>query len=149
MSDKVYITQPPIVETPVLVYVAGPYRAKTAWEVDKNIQNARSWGAVLAKAGAYPVIPHSNTAHMDGVAPDELWLAGTMEMLRRCDGAVFIAGWERSKGAQAELEEAKRLGLPILDVSVWKARTEAIVAYDLGNWLKFVAQARDAKLKSK
>jgi hypothetical protein len=59
-----------------LVYIAGPYRAPTTWDVDQNIHRAREIGAIVAGLGAYPIIPHSNTAHMDGAADDVLWLAG-------------------------------------------------------------------------
>lgn len=103
---------------PPLIYIAGPYRAPTTWEINVNITNARQWGVRFAKMGAYPVIPHSNTAHMDGAAADSLWLGGTLELLRRCDGAIFIPGWPDSKGSQAEWEEAGRLRIPRLDANV-------------------------------
>lgn len=98
-----------------LVYIAGPYRAATGWGIELNIQRARAFGAVVVMAGAYPVIPHSNTSHFDGLAPDEFWLDGTMELLRRCDAAVFVTGWQDSSGARAEHSEALRLGLPCFE----------------------------------
>lgn len=101
-----------------LVYVAGPYRAGSAWGTECNIQAARELGAMVADAGAYPVIPHSNTAHFDGLASDEFWLDGTMELLRRCDAAIFTPDWERSSGARAERVEAARLNLPRFDTIV-------------------------------
>ncbi len=98
-----------------LVYVAGPYRGKTAWEVECNIQRARELGAEVAELGAYPVIPHSNTSHFDGLASDELWLEGTLELMRRCDAVIFHPEWKRSSGSRAERAEAERLGLPCFD----------------------------------
>ncbi len=100
------------------VYVAGPYRAPTAWGVEQNIVRARSWGAELVKAGAYPVIPHSNTSHFDGLAEDWFWLAGTLELLKRCDGAIFIPGWSASSGSKAEHAAARELGIDVLEVTV-------------------------------
>jgi len=94
-----------------LVYVAGPYRASTAWGVECNIVAARKLGAKVAQAGAYPVIPHSNTAHFDGLGTDELWLGGTLELMRRCDAVIFMPDWQRSRGAVEEHTEAKRRGL--------------------------------------
>lgn len=102
---------------PPLIYVAGPYRAPTTWGVHQNIHRAREWGARLAQFSVYPAIPHSNTAHMDGAAPDSLWLAGTLELMRRCDGAVFIEGWPSSQGCQAEWAEAQRLKIPCFDAN--------------------------------
>jgi hypothetical protein len=98
-----------------LVYVAGPYRAPSAWEIEQNIQRARKLGAEVAKAGAYPVIPHSNTSHFDGLASDELWLGGTLELMRRCDAVIFAPDWGTSRGSRMERDEASRLSLPFFD----------------------------------
>lgn len=95
------------------IYIAGPYRGATAWDRDQNIVRARQLGAEVAKLGAYPQIPHSNTAHMDGIAPDAFWLAGTLEQMRRCDAVLFTADWQCSTGARGEHAEAERIGLPL------------------------------------
>lgn len=114
-----------------LVYVAGPYRADTPWGIEQNVHNARTWGVALAHAGAYPVIPHSNTAHFDGHASDEFWLEGTLALLRKCAGVILIDGWFRSAGARGEMLEARRLGMPILDCDGWSSRGGAAVGNDL------------------
>jgi hypothetical protein len=98
-----------------LVYVAGPYRGKTAWAIACNIHAARVLGAEVALAGAYPVIPHSNTSHMDGLTPDAFWLDGTLELMVRCDAAIFTPDWQRSSGARTEREENERIGRPTFD----------------------------------
>jgi hypothetical protein len=95
-----------------LIYVAGPYRAATGWGIEQNIQRARALGAEVAALGAYPVIPHSNTAHMDGLATDELWLRGTLELMRRCDAVIFTPDWRQSSGARDERTDARRLDMP-------------------------------------
>lgn len=100
-----------------LVYVAGPYRAKTTYEIHCNIHDAREWGASLAELGVYPVIPHSNTAHFDGLADDEFWLAGTLCLLERCDAVLLMPRWADSKGATAEAEAARFLHKPIFDAA--------------------------------
>jgi hypothetical protein len=120
---------------PFLVYVAGPYRAKTAWDINCNIHKARVWGAALAKCGAYPVIPHSNTANFDGIADDSLWLEGTLALLTRCDAAIFIDGWRESSGSKAEWERANSLLMPVLDVDGWSSRGEAAISGSLRDWL--------------
>ena len=98
-----------------LIYIAGPYRAPTTWGIAQNIHHAKECGAIVASLGAYPVIPHANTAHMDGVADDALWLAGTLELMRRCDGVVMVGQWMLSTGAIAEHNEAKAIRLPIFN----------------------------------
>jgi hypothetical protein len=49
----------------------------------------------------------------DGEAPDEVWLAGDLELLRRSDAVLMVDGWQRSVGATAERQVAADLGLPI------------------------------------
>jgi hypothetical protein len=98
------------------VYIAGPYRSATRDGVELHIQAARHVGLLACRKGWAPIIPHSNTAHMDLYAPDlgdGFWLASTMEAMRRCDAVCLVPGWERSAGTMAEIEEAKRLGIPV------------------------------------
>lgn len=97
-----------------LVYVAGPFRAETAWGIKCNIHRAEVVGAEVADAGFMPVIPHANTAHFHGLGTDEFWLDGTLEIMRRCDAVVLVPGWEGSSGTRAEIEEANRLGIPVV-----------------------------------
>lgn len=106
-----------------LVYVAGPYRGDSIWRVTRNIEAAREVGAKIAQARwpngdhiAYPMIPHTNTGGMDGVADDAFWLAGTMAMMRACKAVVMMPTWRSSSGARAEHAEAFRLGMPVLDL---------------------------------
>jgi len=98
-----------------IVYVAGPYRAKTPWKVARNIFNARILGLQVAKLGVMPLIPHANTAFYDGEMPDSFWLAGTLEMMSRCDAIMLLKGWEKSSGTRAEVELAKKLGIQVFD----------------------------------
>jgi len=60
-----------------------------------------------------PLIPHANTAHWDGLCPDEFWLEAGIEMLRRCDAVALVDGWFESAGTLAEIKEAERLGMPV------------------------------------
>lgn len=96
-----------------VVYIAGPYRGKTAWKIAENIRRAERLGYSVAEFGAMPLIPHANTAHFDGEFTSKFWLDGTMELMRRCDAVFLTEDWEESAGATAEREEAVRLGLPI------------------------------------
>ena len=96
---------------PRLVYIAGPYRGRDSWEVERNIFRARELGAEAASRGFMPVIPHANTAHFAGA--DEFWLEGTLELMRRCDEVWVLPDWTRSSGTRGEVAEALRLGLPV------------------------------------
>lgn len=99
-----------------IIYVAGPFRGLTPWDVAENVRAAERIGLLVAKAGAMPLIPHANTAHFEGQQPSKFWLDGTMELLRRCDGAVFIHGWRKSPGSCGEYNEAFDRAMPTLDL---------------------------------
>ncbi len=101
-------------EFPV-VYVAGPFRGPNAWEVEKNIRAAECLAYEVSGLGAMPLCPHTNTRHFNGTRYDEFWLEGTLELLRRCDAAIFTVDWQRSSGARAERAEAEALGIPCFD----------------------------------
>lgn len=96
-----------------LIYVAGPFRGKTPWDVAENVRRAERLALDVWKLGAAAVCPHLNTAHFDKTAPDALFLEGTLEMMRRCDAVVVVDGWEKSSGTLAELEVAQERGLPV------------------------------------
>lgn len=98
-----------------LVYVAGPYRAKSLHQVKRNIRAAEVRAEDVVRAGHYPVVPHLCTAYLDGLASDEHFLAGTLEAMRRCDEVWLTEGWEASHGTRLEIAEAFRLGKDVLD----------------------------------
>jgi len=99
----------------LLVYIVGPYRAPTPEGVQDNIRRAREWAAAVAEAGYMPVCPHALTVGMDRLQPDEFWLAGTLELMRRCDAVLLTPGWNRSAGSRSEATEARTLNLWIAD----------------------------------
>jgi len=97
-----------------LAYIAGPFRAKNAWEIECNIRRAETLSLeVWNVPGWCAICPHTNTRFFQGAAPDEVWLQGDLEILRRCDGVVLTKDWLRSSGARAEVKEAIRCGIPI------------------------------------
>lgn len=54
---------------------------------------------------------------MGGIVPDEAFLAGDLEILRRCDAVVLLTGWNESAGALAERDFAVAEAIPLL---VWE-----------------------------
>jgi nucleoside 2-deoxyribosyltransferase len=96
-----------------LVYIAGPYRGSSFLKQEQNIAAARAFGAQVPALGAMPVIPHTNTAHFDELAPAQFWLDGTLEMMRRCDAVLAMPNWRQSEGARGEIAEAERIGIPV------------------------------------
>lgn len=97
-----------------VIYVAGKYRGPNAWAVEQNIRAAEEVAARVWAMGMVALCPHANSRHMDGVATDEVFLDGTMELMRRCDAVVLVPNWRDSAGARAEVEEADRLGIEVV-----------------------------------
>ena len=95
-----------------VVYIAGPYRAATAWQIEQNIRRAEAVALNVARLGAMPLCPHALTRHYHGELTDRFWLDGTAELLRRCDAVMFVDGWEDSEGSRAELDIAIQMKIP-------------------------------------
>jgi nucleoside 2-deoxyribosyltransferase len=95
----------------MLIYVAGPYRG----DVIANIEKARKVAIDIWSAGHVAICPHLNTAHFeeDSGLSDERFLSGDLEILCRCDALVLTIDWEKSKGAVAEVDYARSLGIPV------------------------------------
>jgi hypothetical protein len=56
--------------------------------------------------------------YLSGAAPDEVWLEGDLELMRRCDAVLLVPGWKQSSGTVAEVTEARRMGLPVFAANV-------------------------------
>ena len=80
-----------------LVFISGPYRAKTINRVVQNIRIAEVAAIKYWLKGYAIICAHKNSALLDGVAPDETWLKGYLEILSRCDVIVMVPGWEKSE----------------------------------------------------
>lgn len=100
---------------PLVLYIAGPFRGPTAWDVECNVRRAEEVALEAWRAGFAVICPHTNTRFFDGAAPDAIWLEGDKELLRRCDGVVLVEGWERSSGAVEEVNLATREQIPKFD----------------------------------
>jgi hypothetical protein len=97
-----------------LCYVIGPYRSKEGvFGIKQNIENAEKLALELWKQGFAVICPHKNTAFFDGTAHDDVWLQGDLEILKRCDFAVTVNGWESSVGGKNEVEFCKTHGIPV------------------------------------
>lgn len=91
------------------IYVAGPFRAKTARQVELNIREAEQLGLMIAQWGGVPVIPHTMYRFFDGTAPD--WLAITASLLRRCDAIALRENYLESVGSVGEEDIATEMKL--------------------------------------
>jgi hypothetical protein len=97
------------------IYLAGPYRAPTAWAIEKNVRLAEEWGLQVAELGLLPVIPHTMFRYYHGQATDQFWLAATLELLSRCDAILMLPGWSSSEGSRGEYALAGQLRMPVFE----------------------------------
>lgn len=107
-----------------VIYVAGKLTGPNNFEISRNVCAAEDVAMEVVKLGAVPLIPHANTGLIFfGTATEDFWYEGTLELLRRCDAVLMVPGWEASKGAKLEFEEAGRRKIPIFttpaDLKAW------------------------------
>src|SRR2546426_9967057 len=95
------------------IYIAGPYTADTRERTESNVNRAIDAGILVFRKGHYPYVPHL-TDLVDKRAKDigspiawEEFIAWDRPWIRKADGLLYLAP---SKGADIELQEAKRLG---------------------------------------
>jgi len=93
------------------VYVAGPFRAASTsmpgqqdhWGIMQNIMSAMALAREIWLTGyAVAICPHANTFCFQNTGPDDIWLKGDLELLRRCDVVLMTPDWLRSSGARVE-----------------------------------------------
>lgn len=97
-----------------VIYIAGPFRGANSWEMEQNIRRAEELAlSVWRLGGCAAICPHTNTRFYQGAAPDEVWLDGDLEILKRCDAVLMTEDWKRSTGATAEHEFALQERIPV------------------------------------
>ena len=95
------------------IYVAGPYTAPDARKTRQNTDEAIRIGCALIRKGWSPFIPHLTHyvwMHPDGDFEYDTWVKLDMTWLKVCNAFFYISP---SPGADAELDYAKKMGIPI------------------------------------
>jgi len=111
-----------------VVYIAGPFRADNAWEIEQNVRRAEELSLEVWRLGFVALCPHTNTRFFQGAADDDVWLRGYLELVVRSDAVLVVQGWENSSGAQAEAKLAAVHNIPIFYT------TEELVDWFRGKW---------------
>ena len=108
-----------------VIYVSGPFRAKSGWELTKNIRRAEDATAAISGLDHVALCPHTMYHHLDRTKNDDYWIEATNELLRRCDAVLLMEGWPDSAGTIGEISEATHQGVPVFHSLV-----------ELEDWLK-------------
>lgn len=93
-----------------VIFIAGPFTGKTAWDIERNIRRAEELALKVAEAGHVPLCPHTNSRFFHGQQTEQFWYDATLELLMRSDGVIMTPDWERSKGARNEHDTARQAG---------------------------------------
>lgn len=93
------------------IYIAGPY---TKGDAAENVRNAVNAADVIADIGGIPFCPHLNHFwHYLHPRDIDYWYQYDMEWLKLCHALYRLPG--KSKGADAEVKEAKKRGFPVFE----------------------------------
>jgi hypothetical protein len=102
----------------VLVYVAGPFRAKTPYDVELNCDRARAVAVAVARTvRGFPCCPHTMGRGLSGACPDQVWLDGDLDMMEVCDAVVVLPNFEKSSGTLGEVAVASTERIPTFFLS--------------------------------
>jgi hypothetical protein len=78
-----------------IAYVVGPYTGVMNYITLDNINNARNFGEELKEMGFIVEIPHDNYKISNWFGPEnKKFMKEKLEILKKCDLAVAIDGWE-------------------------------------------------------
>lgn len=97
----------------IVIYIAGPFRAKGARAVEQNIRRAEDAAYGVWAQGHAAMCPHTNARWEDPEIGDQVFLDGTLELMRRCDAVIVLPDYMNSQGTLGEIAEAHRLGMPV------------------------------------
>jgi len=91
------------------IFISGPY---TMGDVAVNVKTSMDVADNLIELGFAPFCPHlTHFLHMNHSRPYKKWLEIDIAFLKVCDAVLRIPG--ESKGADAEVELAKKLKIPV------------------------------------
>ena len=103
------------------IYIAGKYTGRTHdaesyFEIQRNIDAACEAARELARRGYGFFCPHQHSAHFEVIAPDippAYWYELDLHFMYHCDALLMLPGWEQSRGAVIERDEAYARNTPV------------------------------------
>ena len=96
------------------IYVAGPYNADNVIDVLNNMRRGIRISVELLTQGFAPFCPWLDyNFQLQAELTIKQFKDFSMAWVQVSDAIFMITGWENSKGAIAEKEEAERLGIPV------------------------------------
>ena len=97
-----------------IVFLSGPFRAGTHWEIEQNVRRAEQVALTLWKNGCVVVCPHLNTRNFYGELDEERVVDGYCELVRRSDAVVtLLRPAFYTEGMRREVEAARERAMPV------------------------------------
>ena len=106
---------------PLRIYVAGPMSSANLGLFCENVAAADEAAKELFVMGHYPYCPHTMTQSWPDDERPEFHDYGRVvagldfAWLHCCDAILMLPGWQASKGAMMEYEEAQRRGITVYE----------------------------------
>ena len=105
------------------IYIASPY---SSGDAVLNVRESLRVADILVSIGANPFAPLlSHFWHFYSPKDYETWLRLDLDWVQSCDALLRLPG--ESEGADREVAEARRLGIPVFsrldELGVWLERT--------------------------
>lgn len=100
----------------MIVYIAGPVTGIP----DLNLAAFEGAKALVRARGLTPLSPRDIPIVEGGSW--EYYMRKALQMMLTADVALFLPGWESSKGARFERSLAEMLDMPIWDFEIWRRR---------------------------
>jgi len=103
-----------------MIYVASPYNGDSKELTFINYHNVATFCAELIATGEVAISPVAyghNLLTLAEIPSDwEFWKKFCTDILSRCEKMIVLTldGWEKSSGVTAEIQIAKKLGIPII-----------------------------------
>lgn len=97
-----------------IVYVAGPYRAKSVFGILRNIWRARRVSIKLWQLRLPNICPHMNSALIDyNNVPDDLILPAYVDIMKKCTAVFVLPNYYYSSGTMEEIKQARIANIPV------------------------------------
>ena len=96
------------------VYVAGKYNGPDVLSVLSNMRRGIDLSIQVIEIGMAPFSPWLDFQF--GLQADiqmSVYKECSMAWVSVCDALILVPGWENSNGVKAEIEEAKKHGIPV------------------------------------
>lgn len=99
-----------------VVFISGPYREDSYFDISRNIADAQETAAALARLGIGFFCPHAHSSHFEVIVPkrnQDWWYSLDLRIAEACDAVLFLPSWGRSNGSRLEYEFFSGRGKPI------------------------------------